>query len=219
MNKDFDKFARTLVSTSKIDGYRKRTNNYGANIIEKNIDGSQVDIFTRLLQDRIVFLGTDIDDDVANMFNAQLLYLQMIDPTKDITVFINSGGGSVYAGMGMLDTMDYVQNDIITINTGLSASMAAVILSNGTKGKRKSLKRSRTMIHQPLGYLGYAQATDIEIESKEINILKLELYKTLSDNSGRKIEDVRLNSERDYWMSADETQKYGIIDHIILKHE
>jgi ATP-dependent Clp protease protease subunit len=219
MNNDFRKYSKEKISSTKFDGYVKRYNNFGANIIEKNFDGAQVDIFTRLLQDRVVFLGTDIDDDVANMFNAQLLYLQMIDPIKDITVFINSGGGSVYAGLGMLDTMDFIKNDIITINTGLSASMAAVILSNGTKGKRKSLKRSRTMIHQPLGHLGYAQATDFDIETKEINILKNELYETLSLNSGKTIDIIKLNSERDFWMSAKETKEYGLIDEIILKND
>lgn len=219
MNNDFNKYMKDVVSTSKLDSYKRKMGNFGAFVVEKNFDGSQIDIFTRLLKDRIVFLGTGIDDDVANIFNAQLLYLQMVDPTKDITIFINSGGGSVYAGMGMLDTMDFIKNDIVTINTGLAASMAAVILSNGTNGKRRSLKRARTMIHQPLGFVGYSQATDIEIESKEINFLKGELYRTLADNTGKPFDDIKNNSERDYWMSAQETKDYGLVDTIILKHD
>ena len=177
-------------------------------------NGQQVDIFSRLLEDRIIFLSTDIDDYVCNMIKAQLIYLQE-DSDDDIKIYIDSGGGSVYSGLGLLDVMEYVKPEIITVNTGLAASMAAVILCSGTKGKRRALKRSRTMIHQPLGYTGYAQATDMEIEAKEINSLKKELYEIISDNTGQAYDRVYKDSERDYWMTADEAKKYGMIDEIV----
>lgn len=217
MNRKSADFRRYAISshvkgTAFDDYFRKTQNNNTPYLVEDN--GQQVDIFSRLLEDRIIFLSTDIDDYVCNMIKAQLIYLQE-DNDEDIKIYIDSGGGSVYSGLGLLDVMDYVKPDIITVNTGLAASMAAVILCSGTKGKRKALKRSRTMIHQPLGYTGYAQATDMEIEAKEINSLKKELYEIISDNTGQAYDRVYKDSERDYWMTADEAKKYGMIDEIV----
>ena len=208
------------ISGSTFDDYFKtisRTqNNNTPYLLESN--GMSVDIFSKLLDDRIIFLSTDVDDYVCNIIKAQLLYLEM-ESDKDIKIYIDSGGGSVYSGLGLLDVMDFVKPDIITVNTGLAASMAAVILCSGTKGKRKALRRSRTMIHQPLGYTGYAQATDMEIEAKEINSLKKELYEIISDSTGQVYDKVYKDSERDYWMTAAEAKKYGMIDEIIQKRK
>ena len=208
------------ISGSTFDDYFKtisRTqNNNTPYLLESN--GMSVDIFSKLLEDRIIFLSTDVDDYVCNIIKAQLLYLEM-ESDKDIKIYIDSGGGSVYSGLGLLDVMDFIKPDIITVNTGLAASMAAVILCSGTKGKRKALRRSRTMIHQPLGYTGYAQATDMEIEAKEINSLKKELYEIISDTTGQVYDKVYKDSERDYWMTASEAKKYGMIDEIIQKRK
>ena len=208
------------ISGSTFDDYFKtisRTqNNNTPYQLESN--GMSVDIFSKLLEDRIIFLSTEVDDYVCNIIKAQLLYLEM-ESDKDIKIYIDSGGGSVYSGLGLLDVMDFVKPDIITVNTGLAASMAAVILCSGTKGKRKALRRSRTMIHQPLGYTGYAQATDMEIEAKEINSLKKELYEIISDTTGQVYDKVYKDSERDYWMTASEAKKYGMIDEIIQKRK
>lgn len=208
------------ISGSVFDDYFKKVsrtqNNNTPYLLESN--GMSVDIFSKLLEDRIIFLSTDVDDYVCNIIKAQLLYLEM-ESDKDIKIYIDSGGGSVYSGLGLLDVMDFVKPDIITVNTGLAASMAAVILCSGTKGKRKALRRSRTMIHQPLGYTGYAQATDMEIEAKEINSLKKELYEIISDNTGQVYDKVYKDSERDYWMTAAEAKKYGMIDEIIQKRK
>jgi ATP-dependent Clp protease protease subunit len=208
------------ISGSTFDDYFKtvsRTqNNNTPYLLESN--GMSVDIFSKLLEDRIIFLSTEVDDYVCNIIKAQLLYLEM-ESDKDIKIYIDSGGGSVYSGLGLLDVMDFIKPDIITVNTGLAASMAAVILCSGTKGKRKALRRSRTMIHQPLGYTGYAQATDMEIEAKEINSLKKELYEIISDTTGQVYDKVYKDSERDYWMTASEAKKYGMIDEIIQKRK
>jgi ATP-dependent Clp protease protease subunit len=208
------------ISGSVFDDYFKKVsrtqNNNTPYLLESN--GMSVDIFSKLLEDRIIFLSTDVDDYVCNIIKAQLLYLEM-ESDKDIKIYIDSGGGSVYSGLGLLDVMDFIKPDIITVNTGLAASMAAVILCSGTKGKRKALRRSRTMIHQPLGYTGYAQATDMEIEAKEINSLKKELYEIISDTTGQVYDKVYKDSERDYWMTASEAKKYGMIDEIIQKRK
>jgi ATP-dependent Clp protease protease subunit len=191
-----------------------------------NLNLTTMDVFSKLMLDsRIIFLGSEIDDYVANVINAQLLYLASDSALKgkkgeerDITMYINSGGGEIYSGNSILDVMDYVKSENIvikTVNIGLSASMAAVILSNGTKNNRYSLKRGRVMIHQPLGGTGYAQATDIEITAKEINILKKELAETLAINTNNNVKKVLKDCERDYWMSSKEAEKYGIIDKII----
>jgi ATP-dependent Clp protease, protease subunit len=208
------------ISGSTFDDYFKtisRTQNNNTPYLLEN-NGMSVDIFSKLLEDRIIFLSTEVDDYVCNIIKAQLLYLEM-ESDKDIKIYIDSGGGSVYSGLGLLDVMDFVKPEIITVNTGLAASMAAVILCSGTKGKRKALKRSRTMIHQPLGYTGYAQATDMEIEAKEINSLKKELYEIISDTTGQVYDKVYKDSERDYWMTASEAKKYGMIDEIIQKRK
>lgn len=183
-----------------------------------NINNKSDDIFDKLLNDRILFLW-EIDDYSSELLKANLLYLDSLS-NDDISIYINSGGGSVYSGLGLLDVMDYIQSDIITVNTGLAASMAAVVLCSGTKGKRKSLKRSRTMIHQPLGYGGWLQqASDMEIEAKEINSLKKELYEIISDKTGQPYDKVYKDSDRDYWMGAKEALKYGIIDEIVKKRK
>jgi ATP-dependent Clp protease protease subunit len=208
--------SRIPVSTSVFDDYFKKVtkiqNNNTSYLLENN--GISVDVFSKLLDDRIIFLSTDIDDYTCNLIKAQLLYLES-ESDEDIKIYIDSGGGSVYSGLGLLDVMDFIKPDIVTVNTGLAASMAAVILCSGTNGKRKALRRSRTMIHQPLGYTGYAQATDMEIEAKEINSLKKELYEIISERTGQVYDRVYKDSERDYWMTAEDAKKYGMIDEIV----
>jgi ATP-dependent Clp protease protease subunit len=208
-----DNNKRIPISGSVFDDYFKKIqNNNTPHLLESN--GMSVDVFSKLLEDRIIFLSTEVDDYTCNLIKAQLLYLEA-ESDEDIKIYIDSGGGSVYSGLGLIDVMEFVKPDIITVNTGLAASMAAVILCSGTNGKRKALRRSRTMIHQPLGYLGYSQATDIEVEAKEINSLKKELYEIISDRTGQKYDRVYADSERDYWMTAAESKKYGMIDEII----
>ena len=209
------------VSGSVFDDYFRKVsrtqNNNTPYLLESN--GMSVDIFSKLLDDRIIFLSTEVDDYVCNIIKAQLLYLEA-ESYKDIKIYIDSGGGSVYSGLGLLDVMDFVKPDISTVNTGLAASMAAVILCSGTKGKRKALRRSRTMIHQPMtGFGSYAQASDMEIEAKEINSLKRELYEIISENTGQVYDKVNKDSDRDYWMTAAEAKKYGMIDEIIQKRK
>ena len=214
--KDFRKFAtkHKNVNSTFFDRYRQ-VQNTTHNIIDNSIDGIVVDVFSKLIDHRIIFLSTEMDSDVCNIIKSQLLYLDQIGPGEDIKIYIDSPGGSVYSGLGLLDTMDYISSDIVTINTGLAASMAALVLCSGTKGKRKALKRSRTMIHQPLGYTGFAQASDIEIDAREINSLKKELYEIISERTGQKYDRVNKDGDRDYWMSADDAKKYGMIDEII----
>lgn len=206
------------ISSSVFDDYFKYTskriqNNNTSFLLESN--GMQVDVFSKLLDDRIIFLTTEIDDYTCNLIKAQLLFLET-ESDEDIKIYIDSGGGSVYSGLGLLDVMDFVKPDIVTVNTGLAASMAAVILCSGTKGKRKALKRSRTMIHQPLTYGGFMQqASDVEIEAKEMNSLKKELYDIISEKSGQTYDRVHKDGDRDYWMTAEDARKYGMIDEII----
>jgi len=216
---DFRKYAIQSIGGTKFDDYFRKLNkkNMTTHLIESN--GLSVDIFSKLLDDRVIFLSDEIDSDVCNIIKAQLLYLES-ESDEDIKIYIDSPGGSVYSGLGLLDVMDFVTPDIITINTGLAASMGAVILCSGTKGKRRALKRSRTMIHQPLGYGGYVQqASDMEIEAKEINSLKKELYEIISDRSGQSYDRVSKDSDRDYWMTANDAKKYGMIDEIIIKRK
>lgn len=213
---DFRKFAIQSISGNKFDDYFKKVQkkNYTTQLLESN--GLPVDIFSKLLDERIIFLSTEIDSDVCNIIKAQMIYLES-ESDQDIKLYIDSPGGSVYSGLGLLDVMDFVKPEIVTINTGLAASMAAIILSCGTKGKRKALKRSRTMIHQPLGYGGWMQqASDMEIEAKEINSLKKELYEIISDRTGQNYDRVQKDGDRDYWMTASDAKKYGMIDEIIL---
>ncbi|MDE6428690.1 MAG: ATP-dependent Clp endopeptidase proteolytic subunit ClpP [Muribaculaceae bacterium] len=175
-----------------------------------------MDVFSRLMMDRIIFLGTQVDDYSANVIQAQLLYLDNNDPGKDVNLYINSPGGSVYAGLGIYDTMQYINSDVATICTGMAASMAAVLLVAGEKGKRFALKHSRVMIHQPMGG-AQGQASDIEITAREILKLKHELYSIIADHSGQPIEKVEQDSDRDYWMIAEEAKKYGMIDEVLIR--
>jgi len=185
------------------------------NIIEeRKMNIVAMDVFSRLMMDRIIFLGVPINDDVANIITAQLLFLESLDSSSDIQIYINSPGGGVYAGLGIYDTMQYINPDIATICTGMAASMAAVLLCAGTKGKRTGLKHSRVMIHQPLGG-AQGQASDIEITAREILKLKDELYTIISKHSGQSFEKVAQDSDRDYWMKAEEALKYGMIDEVL----
>ena len=185
-------------------------------IEERQLNATQLDVFSRLMMDRIIFMGTGVNEEVANIIQAQLLFLESTDPKRDITMFINSPGGSVIAGLGIYDTMQYVTPDISTICTGLAASMGAVLLCAGTKGKRACLKHSRVMIHQPLGG-AQGQASDIEITAKEIVTLKEELYKIISKHTGQDYKKVYADSDRDYWMKSDKAIEYGMIDEILTK--
>lgn len=175
-----------------------------------------MDVFSRLMMDRIIFLGTQVDDYTANVIQAQLLYLDSSEPGKDVSIYINSPGGSVYAGLGIYDTMQYIQSDVSTICTGMAASMAAVLLVAGAKDKRFALKHSRVMIHQPMGGI-QGQASDIEITSREILKLKKELYTIISEHSGQPYDKVYQDSDRDYWMTAQEAVDYGMIDRVLEK--
>jgi ATP-dependent Clp protease protease subunit len=177
-----------------------------------------MDVFSRLMMDRIIFLGVPINDYVANIIQAQLLFLESVDAKKDIQIYLNSPGGSVYAGLGIYDTMQYINPDVATICTGMAASMAAVILCAGAKGKRTSLKHSRVMIHQPMGG-AEGQASDIEITAKEIQKLKKELYDIIAKHSNQEYEKVWKDSDRDYWMTADEAKEYGMIDEVLIRNK
>lgn len=189
------------------------------NIVEeRQLNVAIFDVFSRLMMDRIIFLGTGIDDQVANIIQAQLLFLESIDATKDIQIYINSPGGSVYAGLGIYDTMQFIKPDVATICTGMAASMGAVLLCAGEKGKRSGLSHSRVMIHQPLGG-AQGQASDIEITAREILILKEELYKIISNHSGQPYDKVYDDSDRDYWMRSDKAKEYGMIDEILVREK
>ena len=182
---------------------------------ERQLNVTQMDVFSRLMMDRIIFLGTQIDDYTANTLQAQLLYLDSVD-TKDISIYINSPGGSVTAGLGIYDTMQYISSDVATICTGMAASMAAVLLVAGAEGKRSALTHSRVMIHQPLGGV-QGQASDIEIEAREIQKYKKELYTIIADHSHTPYDKVWADSDRNYWMTADEAKEYGMIDTVLKR--
>lgn len=184
-------------------------------IEERQMNMTQMDVFSRLMMDRIIFLGTGINDQVANIINAQLLFLESVDPKKDIQIYLNSPGGGVYAGLGIYDTMQYISPDVATICTGMAASMGAVLLCAGAEGKRTALKHSRVMIHQPLGG-AQGQASDIEITFNEISKLKKELYDIISHHSKQKYEKVEKDSDRDYWMTSTEAKDYGMVDEVLL---
>ena len=181
---------------------------------ERQLNVTQLDVFSRLMMDRIIFLGTQVTDTSANIIQAQLLYLDSVDPGKDVNIYNTSPGGSVYAGLGIYDTMQYIQSDVSTICTGMAASMAAVLLVAGAKGKRLALPHSRVMIHQPMGGI-QGQASDIEITAREILKLKDELYRIISEHSGQPFDKVAKDSDRDYWMTAKEALDYGMIDKIL----
>lgn len=185
-------------------------------IEERQLNVAQMDVFSRLMMDRIIFLGTEVNDYTANVIQAQLLYLDSSDPGKDVSIYINSPGGSVYAGLGIYDTMQYISSDVATICTGMAASMAAVLLVSGEKGKRFALRHSRVMIHQPMGG-AQGQASDIEITAREIKKLKHELYSIIADHSGQPFDRVERDSDRDYWMTSEEAKEYGMIDQVLVK--
>ena len=183
---------------------------------ERQLNVTQLDVFSRLMMDRVIFLGTEVNDYTANVLQAQLLYLDANDPGKDINVYINSPGGSVYAGLGIYDTMQFIQSDVATICTGMAASMAAVLLVAGKESKRSALPHSRVMIHQPMGGV-QGQASDIEIEAREIQKLKKELYTIIADHSHTEFDKVWADSDRNYWMTAEEAREYGMIDQVLVK--
>ena len=221
MENDFRKFAVHHLGMNglALDQFAAGvSNNYISPTImeERKLNVTQLDVFSRLMMDRIIFLGTQVDDYSANVVQAQLLYLDSADPGKDISLYINSPGGSVYAGLGIYDTMQYIQSDVSTICTGMAASMAAVLLVAGQKDKRFALKHSRVMIHQPMGGI-QGQASDIEITAKEILKLKDELYQIIASHSGQDIERIRHDADRDYWMTAEEALAYGMIDRVYTK--
>jgi len=214
--KEFKKFATKDQGISSMY-YDKLVSSVTPYIIEeRQLNVAQMDVFSRLMMDRIIFLGTGIDDYVANIIQAQLLFLESVDNSKDISIYINSPGGGVYAGLGIYDTMQFIKPDVATICTGMAASMGAVLMCAGTKGKRSALPHSRVMIHQPLGG-AQGQASDIEITAREIMKLKDELYQIISKHSGQTMEKVHADSDRDYWMKADEAKKYGMIDEILIR--
>lgn len=187
-------------------------------IEERQLNVAQMDVFSRLMMDRIIFLGAEVSDYTANVIQAQLLFLDSTEPDKDISIYINSPGGSVYAGYGIYDTMQYISCDVSTICTGMAASMAAVLLVSGAKGKRFALPHSRVMIHQPLGGM-QGQASDIEIAAKEILRVKEELYKIISTHSGQTIKTIERDSDRDKWMTAQEAMAYGMVDKVLTPKE
>ncbi len=186
-------------------------------IEERQLNVAQMDVFSRLMMDRIIFLGTGINDQVANIIQAQLLFLESVDAKKDIQIYMNSPGGSVYAGLGIYDTMQYINPDVATICTGMAASMGAVLLCAGAKGKRSALKHARVMIHQPMGG-AEGQASDMEITVREIQKLKKELYEIIANHSGQPFERVEKDSDRDHWMVAEEAKAYGMIDELLVRN-
>ncbi len=217
---EFKKFATKHrgISSLTLDKYTSINNSYISPTIieERHLNIASMDVFSRLMMDRIIFLGVPIDDYVANIIMAQLLFLESNDSSKDIQIYFNTPGGSVHAGLGIYDTMQYINCDIATICTGMAASMGAVLLTAGEKGKRSALKHSRVMIHQPMGG-AQGQASDIEITAREIMKLKKELYTIISDHSGMPFSKVEKNSDRDYWMTAQEAKDYGMIDEVLTR--
>lgn len=223
--KNFDKELRDYavkhhgISSSFYEDYTSSMQNYmiTPNIIEeRKMNAVAMDVFSRLMMDRIIFLGVPINDDVANIITAQLLFLESLDSKSDVQIYINSPGGGVYAGLGIYDTMQYINPDVATICTGMAASMGAVLLTAGTKGKRTALKHSRVMIHQPLGGAG-GKASDVQITINEIRKLKKELYDILSEHSGQAFEKIEKDSDRDFWMRAEEAKEYGLIDEVLIR--
>ncbi len=206
------------INSMVVDDVIKAQNQYLNPYIleERQLNVTQMDVFSRLMMDRIIFLGTQIDDYTANTLQAQMLYLDSADPGKDISIYINSPGGSVYAGLGIYDTMQFVNCDVATICTGMAASMAAVLLVAGKEGKRSALKHSRVMIHQPMGG-AQGQASDIEITAREIQKLKKELYSIIAEHSHTEFDKVWQDSDRDYWMTAQEALDYGMVDKILVR--
>jgi ATP-dependent Clp protease, protease subunit len=217
--KEFEKYAvkHRGISSNTLHDYQKyQITNLTPNIIEeRSMNVAVMDVYSRLMMDRIIFLGYPINDEVANIITAQLLFLESSDRQRDVQMYINCPGGSVYAGMGMYDTMQYITPDIATICTGLAASMGAVILSAGTKGKRTALKHSRIMLHQPSGSIG-GQASDIEVSAKLLKQIKGELYEVLAHHTGKTDEQIAEDCKRDNWLTALEAKEYGLVDEVLL---
>ena len=218
IKQEFEKFAKGKKGISSLTMHRFESmyNSYISPTIieERQLNIVTMDVFSRLMMDRIIFLGLPIDDYVANIIQAQLLFLDSVDSGKDIQIYFNTPGGGVYAGLGIYDTMQFVNSDVATICTGMAASMGAVLLAAGTKGKRSALKHSRVMIHQPMGG-AQGQASDIEITAREIQKLKKELYEILAEHSGNPLKKIEKDSDRDYWMTAQEAKDYGMIDEVL----
>ena len=219
---DFRKYATKHMGINSLafDKYTSIYNNYISPTIieERQLNIATMDVFSRLMMDRIIFLGLPISDYVANIIQAQLLYLESVDSSRDIQIYFNTPGGSVYAGLGIYDTMQYISSDVATICTGIAASMGAVLLCAGTKGKRSALKHSRIMIHQPMGGTS-GQVTDIEITTKQIIMLRNELYDIIAEHTGKTFKKVEKDSDRDYWMTAAEAKEYGMIDEILVREK
>ncbi len=220
-NNEFTKYATKHrgINSLSLDKYTSVFNNYISPTIieERQMNVATMDVFSRLMMDRIIFLGVPINDYVANIIQAQLLFLDSTDSKKDIHIYLNTPGGSVYAGLGIYDTMQYLTPDIATICTGMAASMGAVLLCAGTKGKRTALKHSRVLIHQPMGG-AQGQASELEITVREIQKLKKELYEIISAHTGQNYKKVWKDSDRDYWMTAEEAKEYGMIDEVLVKN-
>lgn len=219
--KEFQKYAvkHQGISSNTLDGYlRNNVTNLTPYIIEERpLNVASMDVFSRLMMDRIIFMGEPVNDYVANIVTAQLLFLDSTDRSRDIQMYINSPGGSVYAGLGIYDTMQFVSPDIATICTGIAASMSAILMCAGVKGKRSALKHSRIMLHQPSGAIG-GQATDIEITAREIKKVKQELYNIISQHSGKPVDQVAADCDRDFWMSAEESKDYGLVDEVLFRN-
>jgi ATP-dependent Clp protease protease subunit len=219
LGKEFKKYAikHRRISSNTLEQFQKQqiTNLTPYIIEERPLNVASMDVFSRLMMDRIIFLGEAIDDYVANIVTAQLLFLDSTDHSRDIQMYINSPGGSVYAGLGIYDTMQFVSPDVATICTGMAASMGAVLMCAGVKGKRSALKHCRIMLHQPSGAIG-GQASDIQITAKEIRKIRHELYEVIAQHSGKDIVTVEKDCDRDFWMTAEEAKEYGLIDEVLL---
>ncbi|PKP50925.1 MAG: ATP-dependent Clp protease proteolytic subunit [Bacteroidetes bacterium HGW-Bacteroidetes-1] len=220
MNNEFKKYATKHLGINSLglDQYSNAARGYISPTIieERQLNIATMDVFSRLMMDRIIFLGVPVDDYVANIIQAQLLFLESVDSKRDIQIYLNTPGGSVYAGLGIYDTMQYINPDVSTICTGMAASMGAVLLCAGTKGKRTALKHSRILIHQPMGG-AQGQASDIEITAREIQKLKKELYEIIAKHSGQTYKRIWKDSDRDYWMTAEEAKDYGMIDEVLVR--
>jgi ATP-dependent Clp protease protease subunit len=221
-NNEFRKYAIKHIGINSLtyDKYISAVNGYISPTIieERQLNVASMDVFSRLMMDRIIFLGVPIDDTVANIIQAQLLFLESVDSSKDIQIYLNTPGGSVYAGLGIYDTMQYISPDVATICTGMAASMGAVLLCAGTAGKRTALKHSRILIHQPMGG-AEGQASDIEITAREIQKLKKELYEIIASHSNQPYEKIWQDADRDYWMTSEEAKEYGMIDEVLTRNK
>lgn len=220
MQNEFHKYAvkHRGISSTSLHRYTSISQGYISPTIieERQLNIATMDVFSRLMMDRIIFLGVPIDDYVANIIQAQLLFLESVDSKRDIQIYLNTPGGSVYAGLGIYDTMQYITPDVATICTGMAASMGAVLLCAGQKGKRTALRHSRILIHQPMGG-AEGQASDIEITTREILKLKKELYEIIASHSGQPFKKIEKDSDRDYWMTAEEAKTYGMIDELLVR--